>query len=695
MRHSFFTAWRFFWLRIWAEVMLWPKSYFFRRPLFLVLALSCLGLIVADKTGLPNRLGRRDPANWTGLGCALTGVVADHPEWTANGSKYVLEAETFQSMDEEGRPIFSVQGKVLVHVSREKKTLPAPGDRLRIYGKLLPLPNARLPGTFDYGRFLRNHGIRSLVYTGASAVKNLGPSGFHWPLKRGWELKLKARNVFRSHLSEEAATVLCGLVLGERPRLHPDIRRIFLQSGTMHVLVASGSNVAFVIAIWIFLVRFCLRMPRRWVLAGALFPVTGYTLLVGADPPIVRAGLMAAVGIFSYLFQREDKAYHAWTLAALANLVWAPLTLFDVGFQMSFAAVFGLLYFLPWIDRVLETRSLWLRWGVRLLAATLAAQIWIFPISVNSFRQFFPVGIIANIFMVPLSGLGFTAGLLLIAADTLTQSFTILTPILSVTVTIAQYYLNAVILTARFFAEHPGVCWWMSPLHACQIAGYYTVCLSLPFLKRSDISRFMTALGVGLVLAGVWLHRNRGGAPETLTITWLDAGRDLMVLARPPNGSPLLIIQETLSSDIRERVLMPYLAYQGIKRWEEVAVSSFSTEGKTHRWDKLSVTRLPGSKSFVTAPVLLLQHNDSRVLLAKQLSLETQRVLVECDRKLDVIQMLFSDRQKWDEKFIRKFQPAELVEVGYDSQTRPSQPPWPKPTVRVIQKMGWHSWCEP
>src|SRR5207247_1401312 len=120
-----------------------------------------------------------------------------------------------------------------------------------------------------------------------------------------------------------------GLVVGTRPRFNAEIRHIFLDSGTMHILVASGSNVAFVMAFWFFICRLLFRLPRRWCLLSSLPLIGGYVVVAGADPPICRAGLMATVGIVSYLLAREDRPYHALALAAWVILIIEPRALFD------------------------------------------------------------------------------------------------------------------------------------------------------------------------------------------------------------------------------------------------------------------------------------------------------------------------------------------------------------------------------
>ena len=179
--------------------------------------------------------------------------------------------------------------------------------------------------------------------------------------------------------------------------------------------------------------------------------ITLYVLLVGADAPIIRAGIMTTVGVLSYIVAREDRPYQPLALAALAILLPTPQALFDVGFQMSFATVFGIIYFVPRIDWVFTHWSSWLRWSGRLIVTTLAAQVWLFPITTSVFKQVSMTGFLSNILILPLSAIGLPAGFLLTLfhstlGNTLTKYFAW---------GVARY-LDLIILLVGFFADHMG-----------------------------------------------------------------------------------------------------------------------------------------------------------------------------------------------------------------------------------------------
>ncbi len=691
----------------WTEILSLRTAYLLRRPVLLFLILFVSVMVFLKYLGVLDRPGRLDPSQWAEERVYVTGTVVEPPEPNPKGLQVILECETLRLSTE----TVSSSGKILIQFLDGPPDFAAPGDRISTGGLLQKIPGARIPGTFDYAHYMANRGIYSQMYAGGFSTENLGDSGKRRFTRLGFFMKQHVINIFARNLNAEEATVLSGLVVGSRPRFHPEIKRIFTESGTMHILVASGSNVAFVMGFWFLMVRIFFRMPRRWALASSIPAIWIYVLAAGADAPIVRAGVMTTVGITAFLLSREDRAYHALGLAALAILLPAPKIIFDIGFQMSFLTVFGMIYYLPKINTLLENRNDWVRGLIQLAAAGWSAQVWIGPITLAVFKRFFLISFISNLIIIPMAGAGLSAGLVLALADFIHTHLFTLGPILSWISTWVGLYLRLMISLVGFFAAHPGMGLWVSCPGKVWTVGYYLVALCVVKVRHSLLARMGCVLGIIFLIAGWTIQYRERRPPNELRVTWLDMGRTLTTFIETPEGEKILLNPGPRApTDTIERTLMPFLADRGMGKLDAVILTGPSSKNTDELeslkdWLKIKNVWIPSGSSFTvgdlifepltnsrsgTAHVpLLVSYHNTHLLLAKSIGLRVQEAWVENLRvPLDLIQARFSDKAKWREEFVRKVKPKILIETGFDSERFPSCPPWKDIEMVVPQKEG-------
>ncbi len=182
--------------------------------------------------------------------------------------------------------------------------------------------------------------------------------------------------------SEPQASLLNGILLGSKKEMPQDFWQNLRETGTLHVVVASGQNVSmvanFLISILVLLVN---RRKAVWLaMGGAVL----YVLMVGAEPPVVRAGIMAVLAYLAQFLGREGEGTLALLLAAGLMLLVDPLLLFDLGFQLSFSATAGILWLYPWLKgkKLFSVPVLG-----EALATTLAAQLGVMPLLLMNFGK--------------------------------------------------------------------------------------------------------------------------------------------------------------------------------------------------------------------------------------------------------------------------------------------------------------------
>jgi competence protein ComEC len=283
-----------------------------------------------------------------------------------------------------------------------------PGQEVELEGKLrLPRP-ARNPGEFDEKALLHDRGASWIMRV--SAVRVWGAGSWCW-LGKAWAES--GRQDFEGFLlrvvNPDEARVLAGLCLGFKGPLRRDWNRAVQDAGAMHLLVPSGAKVAFVMLAVLWWARHCRLWPGPRLACAALAGGF-YTLMVGADAPYTRAYFGGLVLGLCQLSGRDSGAFQAMCWSALITLLWEPRELFSVGFQMTYAAVAGLVVAMPNVQG-LAPKS-WprlARAGVQVLAVSVIVQVMLWPIFANVFRRGSVIGVLANLLLVPASGV-FMAG---------------------------------------------------------------------------------------------------------------------------------------------------------------------------------------------------------------------------------------------------------------------------------------------
>lgn len=208
-------------------------------------------------------------------------------------------------------------------------------------------------------------------------------------------------NVFSQYFDADLTNIASGILLGERGDLDPDLFTKFQDSGAIHLLVASGGNVGFVMLMCM-AVCMCLRVgfKSRWVFSLA---VTGlYTLIAGADAPLLRAYFMVICAALGMFWGRNSGLLQWLLISCLVILIIWPASLFETGFQMSFLATLAIIIATANF-RLPEKLPRWVYFLYQIFLATLASQVALLPIFTNVFYKVSLTGLLANMVLVPLA----------------------------------------------------------------------------------------------------------------------------------------------------------------------------------------------------------------------------------------------------------------------------------------------------
>jgi competence protein ComEC len=436
----------------------------------------------------------------------------------------------------------NVSGRALVQAPRE--TDMRYGDLLQVYAE--PATPSESPD-FSYKEYLARQGIHSLVRTYGGGIKVLSRDRgdpFHTVLYR-----------FRSHgiatiyamLPDPAASLLAGILLGDDSGMPSELTDAFSATNTAHIIAISGFNIAVVAGVLSKLGRRLLGAHRTTLFV--ILGLTIYTLLVGASASVVRAAVMGVLSVIALHYNRPNTALISLAFAAWAMTVLNPLTLYDLGFQLSFLATLGLILFVPGLTRVAETflakaisaeraRQVVGVLGDSLIV-TMAAEITTLPLILFTFHRLSLVGLATNFLILPIQPQVMLVG----GLATLTGM--VLLPLGQVIAWVAWAFLEWTILGVQVTAALPFASVEVGRFDVIWPALYYAILLGITRVNWTELRarvslRPALVLGV-LLVAGVWLWNLGITLPDGKThVEFLDAAGPA-TLVRTPRGARILV----------------------------------------------------------------------------------------------------------------------------------------------------------
>ena len=382
------------------------KAVFFRA--FLLFCL-CLGALHIRNYNFlpPGHIGSLEIKG--SLGARVQGVVDNDPVSARNKSSFRLRIRKLIAQDKD----YPLSGEILVNAFGLGDF--NYGDELILDGSLHRPFNFGANTNFSYPDYLKNQGIYYILEVGkGKKVIFLGRDKGNLFVSLAFRFKHRLKGIFEQYLLPLNSAVLSGITLGERQGLPRQIREDFARTGTAHIIAISGFNVGIVVFAVLFLLK-ALRIKRkcRYFLAIPILFI--HMCAVGAQASVIRATLMAIVVLIGYLLERDADIINSLSLAALIVLGYNPRQVFDIGFQLSFVSVAGIVSLSPRIIgwfKLKPKSNVGLRFLANSFAVSLAAWISTFWLVLYYFRIVTPITVLANLIIVPLVSLviilGFT-----------------------------------------------------------------------------------------------------------------------------------------------------------------------------------------------------------------------------------------------------------------------------------------------
>lgn len=563
-----------------AIVFLLLKIFSIKRILFLILIFYSAYFLTFYKIKNYDDLVTLTPLNST-----FTGRIVSIPN-SADKTK----TKFFLQIEKAGKQ--AVEGKTLVTLSGREEQLEKLniGEKITIEGSLRKPFNATNPSQFDYSSYLRNFNTFTVLYSDNDEFKIVkSKPEFKWTFLKN--LNNTRNRILRTHskyLKSPNLEILGGIVFGDDAVAPPDyIRTSFINSGLLHILAASGMNVAFIFTFW-FLILKLLKVPYKPRVLSGMFIIVLYTLMTGLGPSVVRAALMLLFVLAGKLIDRDAHSISLLSLVAVLMLIYNPAYINNVSFQLSFLVTFGLLTTANIISQKLDKIPDWIKAPVII---PIVAQIWIAPIQMFYFNTFSLYSVLANISTVSLLSVisfgGFVSSVL-----------AIFKPIADFACLIVDFFmnylLNILVWISDFFANLPHCLLQTTHPSLVQVTLYYVMLILVTLLVKYE--KFKESIVSILVATCILLGTTINLPNNNLEIIAFDVQNADSFLIKTPQDKYFFIDTGKApykSGNSQAKIIMlKYLKDRGIKNLEGLIVTHFDNDHSGGTVDFLENTKV-------------------------------------------------------------------------------------------------------
>ena len=335
-------------------------------------------------------------------------------------------AETLQEKDhsfktilkvrglKKGNNIVEAEGRILTYFAKDSsKKPPHEGSLITFSADIQPISPPQNPGSFDYRKYMATNNVYHQVYLNNFSWKLLeSPEGFSVYRTAHAVSKKFVTILNKNGLKDQEYAVASALILGQNDMLDNETRQAYAGSGVTHILSVSGLHVGVIFIIINFLLGFMKKDGWQLYLKTFLILITIwlYALLTGMSPPVMRSAAMFTFISFGNASKRYVHIINSLSVSAILLLLIDPLMISNIGFQLSYLAIIGIVFINKPIADLLNLKNKIAAqiWG--LIAVSLAAQIATAPLTMLYFHQFPAYFIPANLIAIPLSFLAIYSG---------------------------------------------------------------------------------------------------------------------------------------------------------------------------------------------------------------------------------------------------------------------------------------------
>jgi competence protein ComEC len=289
-------------------------------------------------------------------------------------------------------------------------------DYLLVQSDLIPIQNKGNPGEFNMELFWKTKGIRKMCFIDDNSFKLLDRLERTFFQEFIYSLQTSFNEMLESHLEGENLAVAKAIILGDKSMLDSETKNSFSATGAMHVLAVSGLHIGLILQILMEVAKFFSRfISRKRAVLSILILLWIYSILTGFSPSVIRSIFMFTILVLAQFFGKEQNNINSLFFSAFVLLLFQPMFLFDIGFQLSYLAMVGIYTLYRPIESWYQPKNKIIKYFWQGTAVGFAAQCMTVPLTLYYFHQFPNYFAIANLGLMVVSGLVLGLGIALFA----------------------------------------------------------------------------------------------------------------------------------------------------------------------------------------------------------------------------------------------------------------------------------------
>ncbi len=452
-----------------------------------------------------------------------------------------------------------------------EKRLPAAiqlGAIVHFKATVYPLESKSNPHEFDYKQYLSTLGIYSQVGIDKIVSIKKAQNTLSWNTFRRHTLRLIEHN-----FSSKTVSIAKALLMGHKNEMQREDKIAFSRAGLSHIMAVSGLHVGFIIAPFWLLIPFCwaFRWGKYLGLSALVFGLIFYAGLTNFSASVVRASLTGGLLAYGRLFHKSRDSKNITAVAAIIILLFNPNDLFDIGFQLSFGAVYIILLILPVVQRFIPAhiQRRWYGIPIMVVIVSFIVQIGLYPLLSFYFGEFSLVGPLANAVIVPWLSVVVPLGLLLLAVSAVfPEAGMLLNYPNDKFLEFLQWFVNEAVSWNWSWIQTPSTGLFIFMIWGAVL--FLVASVTLPRLRWKMLILFL------IVLSTQQVHSlYTSFQPAKLQITMLDVGQGDAAFIQTPAGKNFLVDagrwMPTYNS--ARYVIIPHLKARGVQKLDGVFLS--------------------------------------------------------------------------------------------------------------------------
>lgn len=445
-------------------------------------------------------------------------------------------------------------GKILLNIKKDSiETTLSVGNQLLVYDQLQKHFKPNNPNQFDYGKYLEIKGVHAQIYTDPTAVK-IGSK-----IEKGITFYTAnfrntiIQNLAKSGFKKEELAVVTALILGQQQDISPEVLRDYQYAGAVHILSVSGLHVGFILLFISFLLqpipnttlgntsRLLLTIVSLWLFA----------FVAGLAPSVVRSTVMFSFIAIGMHLKRENNSFHTAIVSLFLILLFEPMFLFDIGFQLSYLAVFFILWLQPLLDKVWQPRNKVLGYFWSILTVSFAAQIGTLPLSIYYFHQFPGLFFITNLVLIPFLSAIMALGTLLMILAYFNWIPELLSKTVEILITLTNTIISKIAAIESFVLQNIPLSFSM------MLIGYLLIISWTIWIEKPKFNKLLFALGSVLLFQTI-LFTTKWNSENNREFVVFNVMKKSIIAIKNGSAIALYTSEEIAKNSFEERMLQTY-----------------------------------------------------------------------------------------------------------------------------------------